>query len=188
MSDSYEDYFSYLKQRSRLGYLYRQFWLYPTICRYLSGKVLDIGTGIGDLLRFRQNTIGVDVNPETVKYCQAQGFDARLMEIDRLPFDSSSFDGVVLDNVLEHIENPVQLLKEINRVLTDGKIFIVGVPGALGYASDTDHKVFYSKEKMIDTITEMGFYTQKTFSMPIDLDWLGKKLRQFCVYGVFIKI
>ena len=110
------------------------------------------------------------------------------MEIDSLPFDDKLFESVILDNVLEHIEKPFKIIKELHRVLVDEGILIIGVTGFLGYASDSDHIVFYSKEKMTDTIAGMGFYTQKTFSMPINLDWLSKRLRQFCVYGVFVKI
>ena len=167
--------------------------------------VLDMGCGegrhsIGLYVEREINAMGFDLSVKDLTTARNRIGDFSISETNNsscvfgagdihcLPFKNNSYDAVICSEVLEHIENPVPLLKEINRVLTDGKIFIVGVPGALGYASDSDHKVFYSKEKMIDTITEMGFYTQKTFSMPIDLDWLGKKLRQFCEYGVFIKI
>ena len=59
----YQDYFNYLRGRSRLGLLYRKYWLYPRLNKYLYGDVLDVGCGVGDLLSFRPSTIGVDVNP-----------------------------------------------------------------------------------------------------------------------------
>ena len=71
----YEGYFKYLKKRSRLGYLYRRFWLYPFICRHLQGRAIDIGCGIGDMVAYRPNTTGVDVNPSTVEYCREMGLD-----------------------------------------------------------------------------------------------------------------
>ena len=188
MRDSYEAYFSYLQQRSRLGYLYRNYILYSKISNYLSGNVLDVGCGIGDFLQYRSDTIGVDVNPETIKYCQQQKLDARVMEIDQLPFESSSFDGVLMDNVLEHIKQPEPILKEVKRVLVEGGKFVVGVPGSKGYARDTDHKIFYSKEKLITTISNAGFLEESIVGMPLDLDWLDDKISQYCVYGVFTKI
>jgi len=188
MSGSYEEYFSYLQQRSSLGYLYRSYRLYPRINSYLCGNVLDIGCGIGDFLKYRAETVGVDVNPETVKYCQQQKLDARIMEIDQLPFESSTFDGVLMDNVLEHIGEPELILKEVRRVLVEGGKFVVGVPGSKGYASDPDHKVFYSKEKLIMTLSKAGFVEENIIGMPLDLDWLDDKISQYCLYGVFRRI
>ena len=188
MSGSYEEYFSYLQQRSSLGYLYRSYRLYPRINSYLCGNVLDIGCGIGDFLKYRAETVGVDVNPETVKYCQQQKLDARVMEIDQLPFESSVFDGVMMDNVLEHIEEPEPILKEVRRVLVEGGKFVVGVPGSKGYASDPDHKIFYSKEKLIITLSKAGFVEVGIVGMPLDFDWLDDKISQYCLYGVFRKI
>ncbi len=187
MNESYEKYFAYLQQRSRLGYLYRNYWLYPKLCSFLGGKVLDIGCGIGDLLRYRQNTVGVDVNPKTVRYCQQQGFDVQVMEVDKLPFYSLSFDSVIMDNVLEHIEKPELILREVRRVLVDGGTFVVGVPGSKGYNIDPDHKVFYSREKLIETMRVIGFSEKKVFSMPLNLVWLDDKINQYCVYAQFKK-
>ncbi len=188
MSESYRIYFSYLQQRSRLGYLYRNYWLYPKLCSYLKGKTLDVGCGIGDFLHYRNNTVGVDVNPETVKYCQSQGLDARLMELDRLPFESNSFDSIILDNVLEHIEDPNLLLHEIKRVLVSGGSVLLGVPGRKGFSSDPDHKVFYSKNKLIKVMMNSGFSTNATFFMPFRWKYLDKKISQYCLYGAFKKL
>jgi len=188
IESNYNKYFKYLQQRKWTGLFYRKYWLYPRLSILLKGKTLDMGCGIGDLVRYRSNTVGVDINPHTVESCKSNGLDVKLMEIDSLPFGEKLFESVILDNVLEHIEKPFKIIKEVHRVLVDEGILIIGVPGFLGYASDSDHKVFYSKEKMIDTITGMGFYTKKTFSMPINLDWLSKRLRQYCIYGVFVKI
>ena len=114
---SYQEYYAYLRGRSLKGKLYRNWWLYPRLARHLSGRVLDVGCGIGDMLRFRPNTVGVDINPETITWCRTQGLDAHHMERNRLPFDAGTFDGVILDNVLEHIAAPQPLLAEVRRVL-----------------------------------------------------------------------
>lgn len=136
----YEAYFELLQRRKRAGLWYRDLWLYPRICGYLSGAVLDVGCGIGDLVRYRPDTVGVDVNPKAVSYCRSQGLNVQLMQPDQLPFASFQFDGAVLDNVLEHLERPQPLLAEIQRVLKPRGRLVVGVPGERGFASDSDHK------------------------------------------------
>lgn len=180
-----DEYFGYLKGRSWTGLLYRRYWLYPTLTRYLTGKVLDVGCGIGDYLRFRPGTMGVDINPAAVDWCQSQGLNVQLMQPDRLPFPNLNFEGVVLDNVLEHISTPEPLLAEVSRVLAPGGCLVVGVPGRKGYASDPDHKVYYDKERLTRVLRENNFEPQRLFHMPINADFLETRMRQYCLYGVF---
>lgn len=184
--NQHEDYFQYLKNRSRLGLAYRNYWLYPRLCRYLTGKVLDIGCGLGDFLRYRPDTVGVDINPDTISWCNSQGLRAELMQDGMLPFADNTFDAAVLDNVLEHIAKPEALLAEIKRVVKTGGVLLVGVPGTKGYASDADHKMFYTEEDLAEKITALGFTHQKTFHMPFKFDRLEKYMRQYCIYGVFV--
>jgi len=180
-----DNYFDYLSQRSRLGYWYRRAWLYPQLKRHMAGKALDIGCGIGDMLRSRPGTVGVDINPATVAYCREQGFDARPMELNRLPFENASFDTAILDNVLEHIAEPAPLLAEIRRVLRADGALIVGVPGRRGFAADLDHKVFYDESSLRETLSGAGFTMQRLLRMPLPLPGLTRLMRSYCLYGVF---
>jgi SAM-dependent methyltransferase len=178
-------YFEYLRSRSVTGQWYRQAWLYPRLCRELNGKVLDVGCGIGDMLRARPGTVGVDINPQTVAWCRSQGLDVHVMEPDRLPFADAQFDAVVLDNVLEHIEVPQPLLGDIHRVLRPKGRFIVGVPGVRGYASDPDHKVYYDEDSLRHTVEATGFRMQRLIRMPLPIAALSRWMPQYTVYGVF---
>ena len=123
-----------------------------------------------------------------VEWCRSQGYFAEIMEVDKLPYGNGSYDSVIMDNVLEHIENPELILTEVYRVLVNEGIFLVGVPGSLGYTRDIDHKVFYSKDKLVNTLNKFGFIEKKIFAMPLNLKWLDKRLSQYCLYGVFCKI
>lgn len=180
-----EDYNAYLLQRSSLGLIYRTYVLYPRIAPYLKGRTLDVGCGIGDMLRFRAGTIGVDINPRNVAYCQKQGLEAHVMGPDVLPFPAHSFESLILDNVLEHIADPGPLLAEIHRVLQPGGTFVVGVPGIRGYASDADHKVFYDEASLMATVAGSGFALRETRHTPMRSRWLDKNMRQYCVYEIF---
>jgi SAM-dependent methyltransferase len=178
---------AYLQTRSIKSIIYRRYWLYKKLAWELNGKTLDLGAGLGDFVSYRKNTIGVEINPYNVKWCKSKGLDVRLMEVDKLPFTTHSFDSIVMDNVLEHINDPTKLLSEIGRVLRNGGTLLIGVPGVLGFASDPDHKVFYSKELLVETFTNLGFSEKKIFSMPFESKWLDSRIKQYCYYGVFIK-
>lgn len=178
-------YFHYLCRRSRLGYAYRRAWLYPILNLNLHGKAIDIGCGIGDMLRARPRTVGVDINPEAVQYCRMQGLDAHLMDEDSLPFPDQTFDSAILDNVLEHISAPSALLGEIRRVLKKKGILLVGVPGERGYAVDPDHKVFYDQERLVHLLSDNGFACLRLFHLPLPLPIFDRYLRISCLYGIF---
>jgi SAM-dependent methyltransferase len=185
MTDAYDTYFEQLKNRSPLSYWYRYGWLYPRLCRHLKGRVLDVGCGLGDMVRFRANTVGVDINPNAVEYARSRGLDVRQMRPDQLPFDDCMFDGAILDNVLEHLEQPTPLLAEIRRILRPQGSFIVGVPGRCGYAWDSDHKRFYDEAALDACLSDAGFARKCVIHDPARSAWLDAKLRIYALYGVY---
>jgi len=94
-------------------------------------SVLDVGCGAGnsvDYFRRRNGDIrwiGLDIahSPEVR---QRNRRDAEFHSFDgaNIPFESNSLDLVYSRQVFEHVRYPVQLLKEIRRVLRPGSHFI----------------------------------------------------------------
>ncbi len=181
----YDEYFLSLRRRKQAGLWYRNLWLYPRMCAHLSGNVVDVGCGIGDMVRYRPHTTGVDVNPKAVAFCKHEGLDARLMKPDRLPFPDGEFDGAILDNVLEHLEEPMPLLAEVQRVLRARGNFVVGVPGIRGFASDPDHKKHYPEGELIQCLGSAGFRLLSVFHQPFRSGFLDRHFRYYAIYGVF---
>ena len=185
----FKGYFQYLRQRAWRASLYRRYFLYPRLSRFLSGRVVDVGCGIGDFLSYRENSTGVDVNPNNVAYCLRKGADAHLIDgTGRYPFSDGEFDGAMLDNVLEHLTDPGHMLAEIHRIVRSGGIFIVGVPGRKGYASAPDHERFYDEDDLVGRLGEAGFRASRILHMPLRFPGLGRVMRQYCVYGVFERV
>lgn len=182
------EYFLYLKNRSFLGLLYRKLFLYPLLKSYLKGRLLDIGCGIGDMLISRSNSVGVDVNSHNIEFCRKKGLEAYVMEAEKLPFESNSFDSIILDNVLEHIKNPTNIILEIKRTLKHEGVLLIGVPGIKGFASDLDHKTFYNENDLANLALKSGFEVNHFFYMPFfKSEFLSRKLRQYALYTVWIK-
>lgn len=181
----HDEYFEYLKGRSRAALLYRRWVLYPRLCRHLRGHALDIGCGVGDMLAFRPRTVGADINAKTVEYCRRRGLQVALMAPGSLPFRSHSFDSAILDNVLEHVADPRRLLDETHRVLKPDGVVLVGVPGERGYAWDSDHKVYYDEPKLIGTLRSHGFSCDTSFHVPFRSAALSAAVRQYCMYALF---
>lgn len=183
---SNDEYFEYLQRRSRLGSIYRTHWLYPRLSRRLTGRTLDLGCGIRDMLAYRSNTVGVDINPHTVAFCKARGTEAYIMTSDTLPFNTMEFSSVLMDNVLEHLVEPVPLLAEVRRVLSAMGRLLISVPGLKGWNSDPDHKTQYDESTLVASIKPLGFNHLETFHTPLfQSGWLNRNLRQYCIYACF---
>ena len=48
----YDEYHEFLKARTFKSKLYRKYLLFPRLCKFLTGKALDVGPGIGDFVAF----------------------------------------------------------------------------------------------------------------------------------------
>ncbi|WP_261842348.1 class I SAM-dependent methyltransferase [Aliamphritea ceti] len=185
---NYTEYHEYLLKRSFLGKIYRNLLLYPKLIKYCSGRVLDVGCGIGDFLTFCDGRIdahGVDINENNVKFCQQKGFKSAVINNGIIPFENGFFETIILDNVIEHIDEPSQLLSEFERITAKGATVIVGVPCLKGFNSDPDHKVFYRWENLVEVFVSFGFSPVNSFYMPVNTPVLGKILRQHALYVIF---
>lgn len=184
-----QSYSSYLQSRSLLGYLYRRCFLYPRIGRYLHGQVLDYGCGIGDFLKHRKNTIGVDNNLHSIEICLRRGLNARHISGHALDFANQTFSGVVMDNVIEHIDTAEveYVIRELLRVTQTGGTLLIGIPGKKGYDSDNDHKHYYTEHELIDLFAKFGCQHLRTLYTPLPIRQLGDIIRQHCLYVYFRK-
>ncbi len=112
-----------------------------------SDTVVDLGCGRGkqidDPSEYRRNlkilkgkcakVIGLDVDP--IGYENEHIDEFRLIETDRLPLEDESVDLVFSDWTLEHIQDPVQFFKEINRILKPNGYFALRTSNKLHYVS-----------------------------------------------------
>jgi SAM-dependent methyltransferase len=98
------------------------------------GRVLELGAGSGELLeRFRDlgwSVHGVDFDPAAVKAAASRGIDLVQADVQSLDYPGESFDAVVMEHVIEHVEDPAAVLGEAWRVLAPGGELVVVTPNA----------------------------------------------------------
>jgi SAM-dependent methyltransferase len=87
--------------------------------------VLDAGCGTGDFTgrvadELDVELVALDLSPRMVELTQARGVDARLGDLQALPFAAASFDCVIANRVLYHLPDLDRGLAEIKRVLRPG--------------------------------------------------------------------
>ncbi|NJB67285.1 ubiquinone/menaquinone biosynthesis C-methylase UbiE [Desulfobaculum xiamenense] len=115
------------------------------------------------------------------------GLDFKVPEIDHgkirtrrlrlqteLPFEDERFDAVTMLAVLEHLAHPLEIVREINRVLRPGGRLILTVPsrhaqpvleflafrlGIVSREEILDHKRYYNREDLHDLIERQAGLT-----------------------------
>ena len=96
------------------------------------GKVLDVGCGVGYLLRAAQaegwEVAGLDLDRAAVDIAKQAGLDAHWAVADEMPFPKETFDVVTFLNVVEHLPWPHSTLEAIYRVLKPGGMLVLETP------------------------------------------------------------
>jgi SAM-dependent methyltransferase len=99
-------------------------------------RVLDLGCGVGEYVRaFSRrgaNALGCDVELPRLREARARGATAVLAAAgEALPFRDGSLDTVVLNEVIEHVQDDRQTMREVARVLAPGGACIIFAPNRL---------------------------------------------------------
>jgi 2-polyprenyl-3-methyl-5-hydroxy-6-metoxy-1,4-benzoquinol methylase len=104
----------------------------------LKGEWLDCGCAYGGYTVAMvdlgvERAIGVDVVEERIVQAHERERDNAAVSFlhvssDTLPFVEASFDGVLLNEVLEHVTDEIQTLREIHRVLRPGGHLVIMSP------------------------------------------------------------
>ena len=95
-------------------------------------KILDLGCGTGSTLLKLKDwgwAVGIDISPLALSYCQQNGVGPLVQAAaQETPFKTGSFDLVLALDLLEHLDNDLETLREISRVLKPGGYLLVTVP------------------------------------------------------------
>jgi 2-polyprenyl-3-methyl-5-hydroxy-6-metoxy-1,4-benzoquinol methylase len=103
------------------------------------GRVLDIGPNIGTSLALAQErgwkAQGVEINEEAARYCrERRGLEVLSGTLEEDTYPPSSFDLVLMADVIEHLRDPLRMLRKVARILKPGGIVMISTPNIAGWA------------------------------------------------------
>lgn len=113
----------------------------PTLLKYLypKQKVLDVGCSVGELganikERFGSYVYGIDISPQSVEYAKKRLDKVLIADIENdFELDERNFDVIILADILEHLYDPWNCIKEFKKYLKVGGYFIISVPNVANW-------------------------------------------------------
>jgi len=159
-------------------------------------RFLDIGCGEGWTLKFFKqkgwDVTGLDYSDYGMKKHNSEYIEFLIQgdiykNIKEMLIEKESFDLIWLDNVLEHVVDPGNLLKETHKLLNDNGILMIQVPNDFSqiqqyllknnhisnpyWIVSPDHVSYFNKNGLLAICKEAGFVPERIMgNFPIDLN------------------
>lgn len=135
-------------------------------------KLLDFGCGNGEFLLFARamgwQTMGIDADAEAVATARSRGLSVIQGGIEALEEGLGYFDGITLSHVIEHVHDPIELLRRCHALLAPGGWLWLETPnldsqGHLRYGANwrglepPRHLVLFTRKSLAVALRKAGF-------------------------------
>ncbi len=138
----------------------RCFFAYEYASEYVKNKITaDIGCADGYgtqfLADYSKETTGVDYSVDTVKIANEKHKEKKNLKfisssVPPLPFEDNSLEVLTAFQFIEHIENRLDFIKEVKRVLKPGGLFLCSTPNIkMSIARNPFHVHEYTFDEML---------------------------------------
>jgi ArsR family transcriptional regulator len=135
------------------------------------GRVLDVGTGTGRMLQLladrADRAVGLDASHSMLSVARAnlerlgvQGWELRQGDVHSPPLERSSFDLVVIHQVLHYLDDPARALAEAGRLVApSGRLLVVDfAPHHHDFLRAAAHRrLGFTHDQLRDWFDQVGF-------------------------------
>jgi 2-polyprenyl-3-methyl-5-hydroxy-6-metoxy-1,4-benzoquinol methylase len=123
------------------------------------GRLLDVGCGSGLFLQRMRNlgwdVEGIDPDSSAVENARRKGLKVALGRLEKSRYSPESFDVITMSHVIEHVEDPHQLLEECHRVLNQSGLLILITPNVESWG----HRLFGYSWRGLDVPRHLFIFT-----------------------------
>lgn len=135
-------------------------------------RVLDIGCGFGESLAYHQargcDVYGVEADKNIRRVADKFGFKVHVGLFDPEVYPPATFDYVTMSQVIEHVIDPVLVLKGVERILKSGGIAILTTPNPQGWGARIFGKFWINWHAPY----HLHFFSAKSMKMAADMSGL----------------
>ena len=122
-----------------------------------SETVLDVGCGAGvflDMIRPHcRGVAGLDISPVAIDLLRSKGIEGKVGELPAICFPDKSFDVIVATEIVEHLDDPVSLLKESVRAARK-KVILTVPDNVLGPEELAEHRQLFTREPLEEMLRQ----------------------------------
>jgi 2-polyprenyl-3-methyl-5-hydroxy-6-metoxy-1,4-benzoquinol methylase len=140
-----------------------------------TNKILDIGCGVGFLMEVAKrrgwDVYGTEYTQNAIDICNAKGIKMHKGKFDPSWFLPDSFDVITSIEVLEHINNPVEEVQNINNILRRGGLLYFTTPNF----NAIERFILKAKYNVIEYPEHLCYYTPKTINLLLSNNGFKKK-------------
>lgn len=102
-------------------------------------RVLDIGCGFGESLGYHQKreceVWGVEADENISRVADRFGFNVKVGLFDPKEYQKEYFDYITMDQVIEHISNPIEILTGMESILKPDGYIVLSTPNSNGFGA-----------------------------------------------------
>jgi 2-polyprenyl-3-methyl-5-hydroxy-6-metoxy-1,4-benzoquinol methylase len=160
-SDDFQKYHKVVlgSERSRHTYMRRLNTIEKLSDGIRGKRVLDMGCGygfrtVGIAKKGAHHVIGIDEDNIRIregqlfaKENQIGNIEFAVMDAGHTEFDDESFDVIIADEMIHHVDNLPGLIKEMHRILKGGGVTIISDHNRLSIPSELIRTIYFKKEK-----------------------------------------
>jgi len=132
------------------------------------GTALDLGAGSGAFATclknsgFFEDTIALDISDSCVTACKNSGLTAWKGSIADVK--SASLDLICMNDLIEHVFNPADLLSECRRALNQGGFLAIATPNGEGF----DFKILKENTKNITPPEHLNYFNPESMKILLE--------------------
>lgn len=152
-------------------------------------KILDLGCGTGfvtSAIKNNYSKYGLEVGKDSYHFAKKFFNFIYLGKLKKRTFKKNFFDVILFLHVIEHVNNPIDLLEIIYDILKPNGKLILGTPNfdsacARRYGEkyrmlhDKTHISLFSDQKLSELLTDLGFEIEKIDYPYFDTGYFNKK-------------
>jgi len=159
-------------------------------------RLLEVGCAAGFLLEVAGSrgweVAGVEMSRHAAEFANKRlGGVVRIGSLEQAQLDSDSFDAAVMLDVIEHVANPVALLREVKRVVKPGGVLLLSAPnvrsllvrllGRRWFHFKRDHVILFSAPTLLRALEAAGFdcFCLQRNGKMVSLNYLFARLKTY---------
>lgn len=142
-------------------------------------RLLEIGCGSGDVLAEMAEcgwkAEGLDLDPVAVEHARSRGLQVHLGALADQRFPDRHFDAVVMNHLIEHVYDPVALLRECWRILGDGGTIVIVTPNT----ASLGHRLYKRNWRELDPPRHLHLFAEPAMRRLLRQAGLAEAFRIF---------